>query len=234
MISNKYAKIGMMFGLIICIAISMMAYASAEDYLPHKQNTPLDLVITSNVATSCTLLTITQPDGSQAVQNINLTKNGQAFSLNISTGNYTQLGNVCHKISCTDGTDVITGSECRLVTPDGILVSGSKMSLKIFASISSLVLMVFFLFLSGYGLKKDEEGSAIRFFFIGLGIVFLISHILITTNVMYSTFGEDSMTTSYGYVMKSFFIILIGMFLYVMVKLTVKEVTRLQKLKGLA
>jgi VIT1/CCC1 family predicted Fe2+/Mn2+ transporter len=126
MINNKYARMGAMFGLIICLAISMMVMASAEDYLPHKQNTNLDLVITSNIATSCTLLTITQPDGTQNALNLSMTKSGQAFSKNITGGNYSQLGNVCHKIICTDGTNPITGDECRLVSSSGEVYSSSQ------------------------------------------------------------------------------------------------------------
>ena len=138
---NKYTKLGMVMGVFLCLAISMIAFASAEDYLPHKQNTQLDLVITSNVATSCTLLTITQPDGTQNALNLSMTKSGQAFSKNITGGNYSQLGNVCHKISCTDGTDVITGDECRNVTPTGVITSPVQISIYILFLIAIFFLM---------------------------------------------------------------------------------------------
>jgi hypothetical protein len=233
MINNKYTRMGAMFGLIICLAISMMVMASAE-YLPQQQNTAFTLTITSNNATACNLSSIQYPDGTATIFNLPLTKDSQTFYKTIASGNYSQLGSICHDILCTDGVSIEPGSVCREVSPDGTTNTGANISIKIFAAISTLILMFFFLFLAGYNLKKDEEGIAIRLFFIGLGIVFLVGHVLITTSIMQSVFGDDSLTSSYSYVMRAFFIMLGGMIFFVLVKITVKEVQRLQKLKGLA
>ena len=107
-----------MFGLIICLAISMMVMASAE-YLPQQQNTAFTLKVTSNNASACNLSSIQYPDGTATIFNLPLTKDGQTFYKTIASGNYSQLGSICHDILCTDGVSIEPGSVCRVVSPSG-------------------------------------------------------------------------------------------------------------------
>jgi len=144
MINNKYTRMGAMFGLIICLAISMMVMASAE-YLPQQQNTAFTLTITSNNATACNLSSIQYPDGTQTLFNLALTKDSQTFYKTIASGNYSQLGTTCHYVSCTDGITQETGSVCREVTPSGN--SGSNNSafiILVFALIYGIAFIGFF------------------------------------------------------------------------------------------
>ena len=153
--------------------------------LPHKQNTNLEFSITSNFATSCELTTINSPNG---ILNIEQTDTSTGtFSFDVLASNYSSLGIYCHNIVCSDGVNTSSGSVCYDVTPTGEEMNGWKIALQIFASISTLGLMVLFLFLSGKGIQskmaKDESGPA-KFFFIGLSLIFLIAHILITNSII--------------------------------------------------
>jgi hypothetical protein len=102
----------------LAIALLFCSVASASDYLPLKVNTAFDLTISSDTATACNLSYIQYPDGHATFYNKPLSKNGNSYSLTLSTGNYSSLGPICHGIVCS-GTITETGSICRDVTPSG-------------------------------------------------------------------------------------------------------------------
>jgi len=112
--------------LAFIFGIFLISFASA--YLTHTQNTSLNLVVTSNNATSCNLSTVTYPDGSTLILNQIMSKNGQAFNITLNNNNYSQLGTTCHYIVCTDGVQLEAGSSCWDITgngkdnPDGIVI----------------------------------------------------------------------------------------------------------------
>lgn len=106
---------------IIFISIFMFGLVSATDYLPQKQNTNFELLISSNNATQCNWTYIQYPDGSQAYFNYPMTKSGTDFNYTINSGNFTRLGSTCMGITCYDGLTYETGSVCREVTPSGFI-----------------------------------------------------------------------------------------------------------------
>jgi hypothetical protein len=150
-----------LIGLMLCLMILPMV--NAEDQERYK---PLDLVITSNIATSCALLVTTQPDGTKETQNLAMAKDNQAFSIHIEGGNYTQLGEVCHKIFCTDGTDSVTNDECFKVTTTG---NSNNLYLPLILGIFGLTLMVVAMWK-----KNGWLGLFSGFVFIILGIYSMI------------------------------------------------------------
>jgi len=148
---------------------------SSTTYLPLHQSSDFDLVISSNNATQCNLTYITYPNG-KTLYNTPLTKTGTTFSLLIRSGNYSQLGAVCHGIVCTDGTTVLPGTICRQVTPSGfvntisflflfisiialIMILGFHLKNKWLMTLGSILILLlgFFIIVNGIGDIKDTR-----------------------------------------------------------------------------
>jgi len=107
--------------IILLLIISLIPLALAQDYLPHKQNTDFDLIISSNNGTQCNWTYIQYPDGTKISYNLNMTKIGTEFNYTIDKNNFTQLGSNCMGITCFDGSEYETGSVCREITPNGFI-----------------------------------------------------------------------------------------------------------------
>jgi len=105
--------------LIAFMIVFLVGLISATDYIPHKQTTDFDLVVTSNNGTSCNLSIIQYANGDSNILNQELTKNGQTFYATIDKTNFTQIGDVCMNVVCTDTLTYETGSVCRAVSPSG-------------------------------------------------------------------------------------------------------------------
>ena len=184
----------LLYLLSLCMMMVVMAgLGSASDYLGHKQNTAFNLTILSNNATSCNLSYIQYPNDVSHIFNQPLVKNGQTFHLNIPSGNYSQLGTICHGITCTDGVSVETGSVCRNITPSGfvgtigfffiyiiiilaVFAVGFYLEnnwIMFFASILVL-LFGFFIIKNGIDIIKDTQTTwAIGIIVWALGIIFM-------------------------------------------------------------
>lgn len=105
--------------LTMLIGLFLISIVSAGDYLPHQQETDLNFSVTSNFANNCTLTTINAPAGKIiTISQTALTNQGTA-SFSVNGGNYSKLGNYCHNVFCTDGTDKTTGVVCYEVTLNG-------------------------------------------------------------------------------------------------------------------
>lgn len=103
------------------LGIMLISLTSASDYLPHKQNTNFDLIISSNNATQCNFTYIQYPNGSKISNTFSMVKSGKDFSYTILAGNFSALGSTCFGISCYDGATYETGSVCREVTSQGFI-----------------------------------------------------------------------------------------------------------------
>lgn len=104
---------------LILAFIFLISLASA--YSPHKQNTDWDVIASSNNATECNVSYIQYPDNSMNYLNGVMTKDGNSFNYTINQTNFTQLGDTCVGIICTDGVSEEVGSICRDVTPSGFI-----------------------------------------------------------------------------------------------------------------
>ena len=223
-----------MLAFAMCF-ILLANFASAE--LTHKQNTDLNYTMTSNFASYCILTTINTPDGFNSLE-MNATSAGsQTFLFQIDGSNFSSLGEHRLNIACFGGSTVVTEYESVTVTPTGEQMTIMSVSTQIFASISTFALFVLFLFLSNKGLKAEqiskEESPGIKFLFVGLSLVFLIAHIVITNIIIHDNLGIGTMASAYTSVMYIFFTIIIMMFLFTLMKIIVWEVGIWQKSKGL-
>ena len=94
----------------------------AADFLPHKQRTEFELIVTSNNATSCNWTYIQYPDNSKAMTGIPLTRSVTDFFTTVNLENFTQLGSTCMGVTCIDASSNFEeGTICREVTPSGFV-----------------------------------------------------------------------------------------------------------------
>ena len=105
--------------LFLMIAFFMVGFASAEDFAQHKQGIDLPISVTSNNATSCILTTIQTPTSVYLFNDTMYEASPKNFNTTIKAGNFTDLGNYCFNIVCSDGVRHETGSVCKSVTPTG-------------------------------------------------------------------------------------------------------------------
>jgi len=208
----------------------------------YQVNTEVNLKLTCTVnnaipsAGATMNLTIAYPNGTLLVDNKPTTARGSGiFNYTIT---FPSIGTYYPTLMCVDGSDSNSDSSgVYNITPNGIEMSGWKIAVEIFAAMSTLVLFLLFLYLSGSGIKsgmaKQEQGG-MKFFFMGLSLVFLIAHIMITNVIIHDTLGADSsMASSYTSIMYIFFTIIILVFLYTLVKIILWEVDIFMKSKGL-
>lgn len=214
------------------IFLFFISFASA---LVHKQNTLLDFSIGA-VADDCVLEAINTPK-ENTVLNIQGTNQGNTFNFKILGGNYSELGNYCHIISCDNSGNITIEKVCYEVTPTGEELNGWKISLQIFASLSCLFIMSVFLFFSTSGMRAKqltgEEKPVLRFFFSGLALLFLVAHILLTNVILHNVFGEGTIVGTYTSIMWMFFIILIAIFIYILIRVALYEVDSFKRRSGL-
>lgn len=118
---KRYLKEGksdnyMRYSLIFLLFLMMFSFTSAL-----KVNENYQLVISSNNATTCTAPYIEYPDGTKAIYNLPLTKDGTSFYTTINGSNFTKIGNTCIGVSCYNGVTYTTGDKCIDVSPSGFL-----------------------------------------------------------------------------------------------------------------
>ena len=178
-----------LIGLMLCLMILPMVNAG---FLPQQQNKPFDLVITSNNATACNLTYIQYPDGTKTYYNLVMTKNGQTFDKTISSGNYSQLGTICHGIICSDGSTIPeTGSICREITPSGSLFSSGQAT-TIFGSL--FLMIVISIVLLTIAIKSESKPAKVIFFTTST-IGFVMSLLYVIISVQQTLFGFESIQT---------------------------------------
>lgn len=157
---------------ITILIVMMMSLVAA--YTPQPQNKDFDLIVSSNNATQCNLTYIQYVNLPKKIMNINLTKSGHDFFTTIKAGNYTTLGNVCHGVTCTDGTTIEVGSICREVTPSGftdtlgfyfilltvvtlVIILGFSIKEEWFVVIGGLALMMLGLYSINFGIAGQRD-----------------------------------------------------------------------------
>jgi len=161
---NPFLYIASVIWMAIFISIFTPLTLSA-DYLPHTQGEDLEFSITSNFATECILKNINTPYG---LVFINLVNNSSGvFSFNVKGGNYSMVGTYCHNIICTDGTETMTGAECRDVS-----FTGENFNETQFSIIIALGILIFLF--GGLGFSFSKEKWKIRGFFFVLAMLIAI------------------------------------------------------------
>jgi len=160
-----------LFGLItFTILILCINYVSAQDYLAHKIDTDFNLIVSSNNASSCNITSIQYYDGSSWLGDLKMTKTNTAFNYTINSGNFSNFGDICFGITCTDNSTNEVGSICRSVTNNGVVQSTAQGT----ASLGFLVLMLALTGLFGWMGFKFSESDKLWV----LGILFLFFALL--------------------------------------------------------
>ncbi len=152
--------------LSIIFLFSFLPLISA--YFPHQQDTDFFLVVQSDNATQCNLSYIQYEDGSFTYFDFIMTKNGLSFNQTVDAGNYSQIGPICHGVSCTDGIFNEPGSVCREVTPNGSSTSTGQYLLYIFVIILLVGLTIWGVHETGKSIKDIKSNVAWIIFYICL------------------------------------------------------------------
>ena len=97
--------------IFFLIVLIVKPLATALEFPTHKQSTDLAFSITSNNATNCNLTQINAP-GSLITINQEGTQTFQTFNFSIDGGNYSEFGDYCHNLECTDGNTITSGEKC--------------------------------------------------------------------------------------------------------------------------
>lgn len=134
----EYKKLFLFLGIII-----LLSFSSAITYDPHKINEDFTFSWTDSIADGCNLTTITYPNGTISIINMEISRSGNTYSGTITKGNFTQEGIVCWNYDCTDGH----GDDCIEVTHNGkdkpsgvVIVLFSILFLIILATLITLML----------------------------------------------------------------------------------------------
>ncbi|HUS51417.1 MAG TPA: hypothetical protein VMZ91_14705 [Candidatus Paceibacterota bacterium] len=163
-----------LFGLITLVLLSLVITSvSAQDYLPHKIDTDLNLIVSSNNASQCNITSIQYSDGSASLVTFKMDKTSTSFNYTIDDGNFSSLGDICFDITCTDNSTNEVGSICRTVTPNGVVQSTAQG----IGSISFLILILVLTFIFGWmGFKLVESDKlwVLGVFFLFLSILFIV------------------------------------------------------------
>jgi len=105
--------------MILITALLIISSGMVTAYSPHQQDTPWNVIISSNNATACNVSYLKYPSNAVVTLNAAMNKDGTSFNYTLAYGNFTGLGDFCAGISCTDGASNEVGSVCREVTPSG-------------------------------------------------------------------------------------------------------------------
>ena len=191
--------------IIGCLLLIILSgFVSANNYQEHKQNTNFTLSITSNNATSCNLSNIDYSNGINIIYNRELTQDGRMFYTTLTEGNYSNLGDVCHNIICTDGTNYETGSVCRTIKNSNLTFFIILLSLaslffiatlfvneEFFVYISGVLFLIagVYTMINGIDIINNWYSRAISYVCIGLGFIFTIGAYLYNSYSKYH--GEE-------------------------------------------
>ena len=175
---NNFVKLKnykpLVVGIILLLSILCLPLILAQDYLPQKIDTSLDLVISSNNATQCNISSIQYSDGSAILLILNMTRIGNDFNYTIDSGNFSLLGDICFGIACVDSiANIETGSICRTVTPNGVVQSTAQgIGGAVFLG---LMLVLTFIFgWTGFKLAESDKLWILGIFFLFLSVLFMV------------------------------------------------------------
>lgn len=158
-------KLVIVFGLLLLTGVGLMSLVTASDYLPHKQNTNFDLIISSNNATQCNFTYVQYPNGSKISNTFTMVKSGKDFSVTVLAGNFSDFGPTCMGVTCYDGVEYEAGTVCRDVTYFGKEISSAQGTIYV----ALLAVLIFILFATFFGMGylpasnvRDEEGRILQ------------------------------------------------------------------------
>lgn len=190
--------------LFVMILILSLIFPLITAYTPHKQNTDLKIIFDEGNATSCNITYISYPNGNINYINDLMTSYGKTFTYNISSGNFSSVGNVCIGIICYDPSatpQYEEGSICREVTISGSTALSSGEGLSLLGSLIIIILTATFFFI--LSVRLNNPTAKISFIIISC-IVFIIAIFYSMIIVQQNLGGFENIVSGYS----TFFFIL--------------------------
>lgn len=172
---------------ILFIFLLLVGTSLISAYDSHKQNTELSFTILSNNATSCTITIAETPNGNITINQAG-SKFSQTFTFILNNKNFTNLGDYCFNVECTDGVTIESKNRCFTVSP-----SGNNGTNNLVFIIFIIVIIYAIAFIGFFG--KNEIVTLLGgMFMIGLGIYLVNNGIIvyrdwITNYFCYITIG---------------------------------------------
>lgn len=192
---KELIKISFCMMFLIGILIFYCIHLVNAEYLSQKQNSPLDVIITSNNATSCNITSIQYTTQSSIFTNFQMTKTSQSFNYTMNSSYFTSMGDICINIICQDSSNNIEpGSICRTITPSGQSKINPGQGLTLLGSLFVIVIggiAFFILFFRAESLGFKTVWGALAV--VDMIIAILFSMVLITQVVG----GYDSLVTGF-------------------------------------
>jgi hypothetical protein len=194
---NKTKRIMICLAFMFIVGIGILVcLKEVKAFSPQQLNTNYNLIVTSNNATSCNLTYIQTPTTLRMMK-IPMTRNLTDFSILINKSNFTEIGDVCMGIACSDGVSYETGSKCVEVTPSG-RNGASNIVFMIF--VISLIYLITFI---GFFGKNEIVTILGGMFMIGLSVYLVQNGVIvyqdwITNYLAYITFGIGAFFSLYA------------------------------------
>ena len=170
--------------LMLCLLMGMFLISFASAYLPHQQNTNLNLIQNCNNCTYCNITKMETPSNLLRF-NIQMEQDGTAHNYTFNNENFTELGNYCIYGVCGNPSESKVWNKCREVTPSG--QNGSSNIVLI------LILIIIFYAIGFIGFFGKNEWVSILG---GLGMMALGVYIIQEGLVIY----RDFLTNAFSYI----------------------------------
>lgn len=162
---------------ILVIFLLMFSFTFISAYEPHPVDNNYTYGETVANADYCNLTGIKYPDGTKGTLGFQMTKDGFDFTANITSGNFSQIGDTCWDILCYDSDadpQYESGTKCLTVNRDGSSeLTQGKSNVLLVALAIMVIISFFFIFLG-----SRMEGWAWKIILFGTAGLILMMGVL--------------------------------------------------------
>lgn len=198
--------------LFIVVAMFLISFTSAVSIGTFQRNTDVELYQTCNNCTYCNITSVKQ-QAITLLTNAEMTKDGTYYSLNLTAGNTSTIGEYSYCYLCGNADESATGCIAFEITSTGEQVS-----------LSNSILVIVFLIIAGVflvlGFSFNKEHWLLKTFFnfcsVGMGILAINSARIIASE---STNLGKMGTTGLTLMIAVFSIFFIYMFVYTFIEI---------------
>jgi uncharacterized membrane protein len=155
--------------IVLWLAVLVTTFGSALSY---SINNKLEFTVTSNNATGCNVTTMSGPLGITFINQV-MTKTSNTFNSTIAAENFTNTGEYCFDIICSDSINIENGNRCFNFSPSGVTQSTSQ-------GIGSAIFLILMIALTagfiiiGLSLWRNETFKILGLFFIFFSALLLV------------------------------------------------------------
>ena len=181
------------------LLVSMMALVSSSNYGYVSQGDCVDLVQTCVTCDAVNIDNVKLPNNTIILTNSTMTKSGITYSYNWCQTQ--ELGEYQYSTYSGNVTSVVK----FWVNNVGREITIGEVSISLFSSISTLLILGLFLWFAVVVINKEVQGQeqhGIKWFLIGMCGVLLILHVWITQGVIDSLIGGGYLSNAYSLMLK--------------------------------